>query len=250
MREDEKGSACQMEAITDIHTHLVPGVDDGARDPEESLAMLRASIAEGIGTVIATPHSSAFDRRPELALAAFDRLKQAARAERIPIRLFLGCEVAMYPETADACVRRLLTGQYPTLAGSRYAMIEFDPWSFTQADAELCVRKVLEAGFLPIVAHVERYRFTTAAGVRLLREAGARMQINAYSLVNERAQWIRDNVHALLSEQLADFSGTDAHRMTHRPPNAAEGIAAFEQMYGEAYARRVCVENPEALLKL
>ena len=234
--------------VTDIHTHVIPGVDDGARDLAEALDMLRGSLNEGLGALVATPHSFAFDYRPERTKAAYERLKQAAEAEKIPIRLAFGCEVLMYPETAEDCVEKLISGQYPTMGGSRYAMIEFDPWGFTQQDAEFCVAKTLDAGFMPIVAHVERYRFTTVDGVRALRDAGAKMQINAYSIVNEHAAWIRDSANALLAERLVDFMGTDSHRMTHRPPTAAEGLAAFARLYGEDYARQVCVENPRVLL--
>ena len=236
------------EWITDVHTHIVPGVDDGARDLEEALEMLRCSLREGIGTVFATPHSSAFDWAPRRTREAFAALKQAAAAAELPIRIFPGCEILICPETVEDCLRKLREGIYPAMGGSARVLIEFDPWGTSREDAVFCVRRVLDAGWQPIVAHVERYRFTTVEAARTLRELGALLQINAYSIAQEREQWIRDRVHGLLAGELADLMGTDSHRMDHRSPKAAAGVEAFVRQYGAEYARRVCVRNPEALL--
>ena len=234
--------------IVDTHIHIVPGVDDGSRSLAESAEMILLSIRQGVETFFATPHSFAFEMGQERVLRRFEELKRFAETEGFPVRLLLGCEMQVWPDTVDACVDRLAAGVYPTMAGTRFVLTEFDPYSFAQDDAEYCVGKIRAAGFSPIIAHAERYRFTTPEGARTLRDAGARIQINAYSISRERTAWIRDSANALLSERLVDFIGTDAHRMDHRAPDAAEGIAAFARLYGEAYAEEVCVLNPRRLL--
>ena len=242
--EEERGPL----DVVDIHMHVVPGVDDGAGSMEESLRMLELSAAQGVRAVFATPHGSAFRHSPERVRERFLRLCSAAAERGIPIRLFFGCELRLFPDTAEERTEALLAGRYPTMNGTRFVLTEFDPEGFTAEDAAFCVRTLRSAGFLPIVAHAERYRFTTADSAAALKALGARIQINVYSIVNERKQWIRDNAAALLSEGLADFLGTDAHRTDHRPPAAAEGIAALRRLYGEDCARLLCRENPQKLL--
>ena len=227
--------------------HLVPGVDDGSRSLEESTAMLRRSARQGVSCAFATPHSFAFKTSPERVRDRFERLKRHAEQLGLPVRLFLGCEIRVEPETADACAEKLKTGRYPTLGNSRYALLEFDPFLCTQEDAEFCAGRFVSAGFVPVIAHAERYRFTSVAGTERLREAGARIQINAYSIVNERAAWIRENANALLAARLVDQIGTDAHRMDHRPPLLDEGIEALCRQYTEAYAEKICILNPRLL---
>ena len=234
--------------VADIHMHVVPGVDDGAGSMEEALRLLELSAAQGVRAVFATPHGSAFRSGPERVRERFLRLRAAAAARGLPVRLFFGCELRLFPDTAEACTEALLAGRYPTMNGTRFVLTEFDPEGFTAEDAAFCVRTLRGAGFLPIVAHAERCRFTTADSAAALKDLGARIQINAYSVVNESKGWIRENAAALLSGGLADFIGTDAHRMDHRPPAAAEGIAALRRLYGEDYARQLCEENPQKLL--
>ena len=237
-----------MERITDIHMHVIPGVDDGARSMEESLEMLRCSAEQGVDCVFATPHSFAFDYSPEEIRERFARLQDRAGELARPMRLFLGCEIRIRPETVDACIEALEKGRYPALGGSHCALIEFDAYDCTQEDAELCARRVAAAGFTPVVAHAERYRFTSKEGAESLRIVGARIQINAYSIANERSGWIRENARALLSARLVDFIGTDAHRMDHRPPKIAEGVETLRLRFSEKYAAQICVGNPRQLL--
>ena len=238
-----------MQGFADIHIHVVPGVDDGARSVEEAVAMIRREAEQGVATVIATPHSFACDYGPELVRQRFQDLRRAVEAAALPVSLYLGCEVAIWPDTAEDCARKLLRGVYPTMAGSRYAMIEFDPHWHSQADAELCAGKILEAGLIPIVAHAERYHFTTLEGARRLREMGAKIQINVYSVQSERKDWIRANARGLLTERLVDLIGTDSHRLDHRPPEIAADVAALEELVGPDYARQIGIEAPAAIVR-
>ena len=236
--------------MVDIHMHVIPKVDDGSKSIEESIELLKRSAEQGVEAIIATPHSWAIDTCGyDYMCSHFEALKKAAKEHRIPIRLFLGCEMLVYPDTVGDCIRKLDDGQYPTMAGSRYVLTEFEPW-FSQKDMETCVEKLVAAGYIPIIAHAERYDNTTVNGIKKLKKLGALVQINAYSIVNEQKEHTRQTVNQLLEEQLVDFVGSDAHRLDHRPPVIADGIAAFERQYSEEYARRVTELNPlEMLLK-
>ena len=126
-----------MEKIVDIHMHVLHGIDDGAKNMEESIVMLQQSAAQGVGTIVVTPHSWAIDSRGiDLVHSRFSELKQTTEEKQIPVDLFLGCEMLVYPDTVDDCIQKLKDGRYPTMAGSNYVLTEFEPyfpstiWSF------------------------------------------------------------------------------------------------------------------------
>ena len=239
-----------MTYIVDIHMHVLPGIDDGAKNMEESITMLKQSAAQGVGTIVVTPHSWAIDSRGiDLVHARFSELKQTASEKQIPIDLHLGCEMLVYPDTVIECIQKLKDGSYPTMAGSNYVLTEFEPY-FSQHDMEFCIEKIVSAGYVPIVAHAERYEHSTVSGVIALKAFGAKIQINAYSIVNEPKAHTKETANALLSEELVDFIGSDAHRMGHRPPVIRDGITALEKLYSKEYADKIAIENPSLLLRL
>lgn len=232
-------------AVTDIHMHVVPGVDDGARTLDESCEMLRLAAAQGIKAVFATPHNAAFldtDVR-----AAFRRLQAEARARATPIELYLGCELRISAATAEHCVRGLADGTYPTMGDSRCVLAEFT-FGTPLPDYLYCLNALISNGYTPILAHMERYAQIDLGFARALRNAGALVQINAYSIADERDEQIKQHANLFLAERYVDFIGTDAHRTDHRPPLFRSGMNAFRQAYSEEYAALVTVENPRNYL--
>ena len=235
--------------ITDTHMHIIPNVDDGSPSLEESITMLQMSAEQGVGRVIATPHSwGTDDCGIEYMLSQFEDLKTAVQQRQIPVELYLGCEMLVYASTVDNCIRKLDAGKYPTMCGTRYVLTEFDPGRYSQEDADYCIRKILAAGYTPIIAHVERYPLPSIECVQKMKDIGALMQINAYSIVNDKKERTRNNANVLLSERLVDFIGSDAHRLGHRPPVVADGVDAMIRLYSEEYARKVLEDNPQNLL--
>ncbi len=231
--------------VTDIHMHVVPAVDDGSRSIEESCEMLRLAAEEGIGTVFATPHSSAFtdcDVR-----AAFGRLKAAVRAQEIPVELYLGCELRISASAAAQCVRGLNEGVFPTMGDSRCVLSEFT-FGTELRDYLYCIDLLIRNGYTPIMAHLERYANVDLRFAEALRGAGALIQINAYSIADERDEQIRRRANALLAERFVDFIGTDAHRMDHRPPRFHSGMCELSRSYTGVYAAQVAVDNPRRYL--
>ena len=251
--------------ITDTHMHIIPNVDDGSPSLEESIRMLRMSAEQGVGSVIATPHSWGIEHYGiEYVLSRFEQLKKAVTARKIPIHLYLGCEMLVkmkndpswmylddmsfpYKDTVDDCIRKLDNCSYPTMAGTRHVLTEFDEQE-REENMGPCIRKLVCAGYVPVIAHVERYRSITMAGIRELKACGAKIQINAYSIANEKRDKTRQLANDCLYEKLVDFIGSDAHRLKHRPPVIADGIDAMIQLYTEEYARKVLEDNPRDLL--
>ena len=235
--------------VTDIHTHIIPGVDDGSRSLAESVELIESAVTQGVGVIIATPHSWGIDDCGfDYMLSRFEDLKEAVRACQIPVQLYLGCEMLVFADTVDACIQKLDAGRYPTLAGSRFVLTEFDPYE-TLDDMEVCLKRIVAAGYIPVIAHAERYRRIGISDIRVLKDLGAMIQINAYSITNEMNVQTRQLTNDCLSEGLVDFIGSDAHRLDHRPPMIQDGIAALTQRYTADYAERVTMMNPLLLFE-
>ena len=231
--------------ITDIHMHVVPGVDDGSRSIDESCEMLRLSAEQGVEAVFATPHDAAFlctDVR-----TAFRQLKEAVLQRDIPIELHLGCELRITAGTAKNCVQGLNDGIYPTMGNTRFVLTEFT-FGTSLEYSLYCIKTLISQGYDPIIAHIERYPHVDLGFAKALRDAGALMQINAYSIAEERDDSIRQRANRYLSEKIVDFIGTDAHGMDHRPPLFRKGMDEFMRLYTDEYAMLVAADNPRKYL--
>lgn len=209
----------------DIHMHLLPGVDDGAATPEMSLEMIRRAQAEGIRAIIATPHSGCASQTE--TRIAVSRLKNAMARESVEMPIYLGCEVACSPRYMDSIIARLRFGDFLTLNGTEYVLTEFFPYILPE-DAGVCLARLLEAGYRPVIAHAERYSSLAVdeAFFDHWHQRGCLIQCNTYSFAQESNPAIVRAARGLLEHGLVDFLGTDAHRSNHRPPQAA--VALYE----------------------
>ena len=233
--------------MIDIHMHVIPGVDDGSRSVEESLEMLREAYRQGTDIIIATPHSFAFSWTPELPRKQYALLKEKADEAGIPVQLFFGAEILCDRYSVDEILEKLRSGIYPTMNGTKYVLIEFSP-HIPEDDAVYCTKLVRDNGYIPVIAHAERYRFMNIRSARILRSLGALIQINVYSVFLEKKDWIRENARSLLQEKLADFAGSDAHGISHRPPQESSGIQYMYDHYDPDYIDRVLYENADLLV--
>lgn len=174
-----------MKGLYDIHCHILPGVDDGARNMEESLWMLSKEYKEGVRHVILTPHFryEMFEPHMNIVTRQFMQLRrEAIKIGQGDLQLYLGCELHSSMDMVE-CLKK---GRRLTLAGSRYVLVEFSN-SDEKSYIEERVRSLLMNGFIPIIAHAERYK-ATRSDIRFLeelREAGAYIQINADTISGE-----------------------------------------------------------------
>ena len=237
--------------MIDIHTHILPAVDDGAEDQNMSLLMLLRAKEQGIICVFATPHSSTLDEHPQHPLEAFQQLCSKA-AQLLPeIQLYLGCEVYCEADRMPEVLANLRSGKYPTMNGTKYVLMEFSRW--VQPDAAvLCVEEMISAGYIPIIAHVEYYRYlqSNIALVQQFRELGAKIQLNVGSLFNEMDESTKAWARRLVLERKADFLGTDAHRTYYRPPSAEMGLKWLYENTEHSYVDAIGFENAKRLLRI
>lgn len=236
--------------IIDIHSHIIPNVDDGSRSLEESLGMLASYASQGITHLICTPHNWAIDELGiDYVRSRFNLFKRAAQMRHIPVELSLGCEVLVHRRTIDDCIEKLKNGTYPTLAGSRYVLIEFRKDAI-DASMRLRVMKLVEAGFIPVVAHAERYIHMDLETAESLKELGALLQINLYSIsFNETDEHTSGTAHELIKNKLADFVGSDAHNFDHRPPVVEYALWVLPLEVLTDYATKITRDNPQKIIE-
>lgn len=221
---------------TDLHSHVLPGIDDGARNEGVSLELLRAEYAAGVRRVALTPHFN-FERQDLGAFlqsrhGAAVRLAQKFAEARLPMRLKLGAEVYFSPQLLDCDVKRLC------LQGTPYLLVEFPPTYYPEWADDVFYRLGLE-GIRPLVAHVERYPYILEEPNLLLDliEAGAYIQVNATSLVLHKHA--KNLILRLVRHGLVHVVASDTHSMNRRPPMLGDAMALVRKKCGEEAAARL-----------
>ena len=222
----------------DIHSHVIWGVDDGAETEEETQTMLREAAADGIGTIICTPHvvPGVYEFPEEVFQEHFWKAQEFIAQEKLSIVLYRGAEI-LY---TDNTPRLLREKRVPTMAGTNYVMVEFSPGDSLDHIKD-ALQKVAGTGMIPILAHMERYM--AISKTETVREFKKRyrtlVQINTRSLIRKQPLMRRGYFDRLFREGLVDFVGTDTHAMEGRKTCMTEGMKALTEKYGEAEAKRI-----------
>ncbi len=237
--------------IFDIHTHTAPDVDDGSDTIEMSMEMLWIIAKQECNQIFATPHSEAFDYGDhEHTYQQIRLLQHNAELSGIPVRIFMGCEIETKPEWMEDNLAKLRDHIYPSMNGSKYILSEFHTKSGNFDDALFCLTQYLNNGWIPIIAHAERYNktFTNVSNIKRLKELGCLVQINLYSLEEESDPAIKQCAQKLLEEELVDFVGSDGHGTVHRPPAIEKGAKYIREYCRKEYAERILWKNAVELL--
>ena len=234
---------------TDIHSHIIPGIDDGAKSLEESLAMLAMAAGQGIDSLIATPHYSPHYRNlhPELIREGCAHLEEQARASVSPdIRIYPGQEICY----EDGILEKLEEGRLLTLADSSYVLIEFS-YRTPYPEMYRSLQRIGLAGYSPVLAHAERYPALRGEEGSLdeLVEAGVLIQMNYGSLEGPwhsgDLRWCRKQI----KEERVHFLATDMHGADMRPPRTEKASAWMEKHLEAEKREALCRGNAEKLLK-
>ena len=224
--------------MIDLHSHLLPAVDDGSRSVEQSVKVLFEMARQGVTDVCLTPHlqSGRSEAGPPPAHNhAFDALR--AQAPQMP-RLHRGAEIMMDRPIA----RPVALARNVTLGGTRYILVEF-PRLVAYETVSNALSQVVELGLVPILAHPERYSCCSVEAVRHWRSLGARTQIDATTLLATQARGQRARL--LVAEGLGDILAGDNHGDARTVATGARFLRAqdgFDQV--DLLARR----NPAAIL--
>lgn len=232
--------------MIDIHCHLLYGVDDGAGTIEESVAMLKEAREQGIHGMILTPHyrHGMFSYPKEEIEEHFMQLKPYA--ERLGIALALGTEYHVNSRMVEA----LKEGRCHTLAGSRYVLSEYSHDS-ELAYLEQMTETLVRHGYIPVLAHVERYACLTRDldSVYRLRELGGWIQVNADAVLGLDGMAAKRFCKKLLKEELVDVVASDCHGIKRRACHMAACYERITKKFGETYAGQLMTDNPSGILE-
>ena len=224
--------------MIDLHSHLLPGVDDGSRSVEQSVKVLQAMQRQGVTDICLTPHLRATRAQSEPPPAheqAFESLRKDAPPTP---RLHRGAEVMLDHPLS----RAVADARKVTLGGSRYILVEF-PRLVASDIVSHALSQVIELGLLPVVAHPERYSACSPESVRFWRSLGARMQVDATTLLTPQARGQR--ARQLIAEGLGDILAGDNHGDDR---TVATGASFLRAQDGVEQAELLVVRNPAAIL--
>ena len=224
--------------MIDLHSHLLPAVDDGSRSVEQSVRVLSSLAQDGVTDVCLTPHvkaSRAEAGPPPAHEKAFAQLVE--QAPPIP-RLHRGAEIML----DRPLPRTVALARNVTLGGTRYILVEF-PRLVAFDIVTAALRQVLELGLLPVLAHPERYSACSPEAVRHWKSLGAKMQVDATTLLTGQARGQR--ARQLVSEGLADIIAADNHGDDR---SVATGAKLLRAQDGIEQAELLAVTNPSAIL--
>lgn len=202
--------------FSDIHCHLLYGVDDGPEKLEDALAMLDAAYKDGVRSVCATPHFNFdfFGDNTEKAQSIYRELCEIIKDKYPDMSLYLGCEIFYH----DECVELLKIGTCQTIADTKYVLVDF-PSDVDFFIAINAVKKLVSSGYIPIIAHAERYKIFHSDHSKLMdmREFGAVISINATSVIGLNTRKEMSCAKKIISLGLCDIIASDAHNTTDRP---------------------------------
>lgn len=239
-------------AIVDLHNHLVPGVDDGARDVPAVLDSVERMMQVGIRKIVTTPHISAglthdpeaLERRLDQVSRAWESAADAIGRDFPEVEYRQGHEVMLDvpdPDFSDPRMR---------MAGTDFVLVEWPRMSIPPATTRV-LQRIVEAGYRPIVAHPERY-----AGigqqmdlVRAWREVGAALQVNYGSFVGRYGSDARTNAFRLLRRGWADYLSTDFHGRSNMKLYKKEAWTVLEGLGAAQALTTLCITNPGRLLR-
>lgn len=233
--------------IFDIHCHILPGVDDGARNETSTDRMLRIAAAEGIDVIVATPHF-AYGREKE----EVEQIKRKYAEVRALWKkrggnkeMYLGNELFY----SEGVIEALQDGRALTMNGTRYVLVEFPVYA-EFSYVQRAIQKLQYAGYIPIVAHVERYEYLRKKGIMVeLVRMGAYMQVNASAINGKHGIFTKHYVMGLIRQGLIHFVASDAHDSRERRPEINRCAVYLEKKLGVSKTHRLLRDNPQRMLK-
>jgi protein-tyrosine phosphatase len=233
-KESNKQPSFNYKSIAvDMHSHVLPGIDDGAQTLEESIFLIKRMMEVGITKIIATPHIMVdfYRNTPETINAALELLKAELTRQNIEIQIEAAAE-HYFDETFENRVdeKRLMT------MGDNYALFEY---SFVSSppNAFQVIQKMKEHGnYKPILAHPERYRYMTIDEMANLRSWGCNMQMNTISLTGYYGKDVKKKAEAMIDADIVDFISSDMHHPKHAD--------AFKNALSFPYLEKVLFNYP------
>lgn len=233
--------------MIDMHSHILFGVDDGAKTIEDSLALIKEEIKKGVKKIILTPHLKKrhSNASVDLIKGNFKVLNEAVSAEKLEGELFLGSEIYLDYNYYDI----IWNEQIITLADSDYILIEFSMTDTPNNIPEICYEANLK-GFVPIIAHAERYDifYENNQLIKDTLNEGAHFQINASTIIKKEDKASYKFGEYLLKNELVSFVASDVHNKDTRGFYLDEAYRIVNKNYCHNYAEKIFYKNQENII--
>jgi protein-tyrosine phosphatase len=234
--------------MIDIHSHILPGIDDGAQNLEDAVRMADAAVQEGITHLYATPHhrNGRYENEKSSILERVNVLNAELSQRNIPLHILPGQEIRLYKELIDDLDRDVLL---PLHHQSKYILIEF-PSSNVPAYAAETLYELSLRNYTPIIVHPERNSEIIENPVLLydLIIEGALTQVTANSIIGNFGKKIMNFSHDLIKSNMAHFIASDAHNTSSRGFHLTKAYEIIEKQYGIS-TRYYLQENAELVLR-
>ena len=232
--------------MIDLHSHILPCLDDGATNMDETLEMCRIAEADGIHTIIASPHSrnGVYDNDEKTILPVLEKVKEAVREKGISIEIIPAVDMHIDPEVVI-----FFKQNSQLLLGGRYVLLEFPSQSIPPYTEEFLFKMKLK-GYIPIITHPERNAIIQGDTTVLQKwvEGGAIAQVTAMSLTGEFGEKVRKVSLKMVQSGLAHFIATDAHSPNWRKPILSKGRKVLEEILDSNRAKAMVEDIPRKIL--
>ena len=237
-----------MPEMIDMHCHIIPGVDDGARTKKDVRELLLMEYKSGVRHIVMTPHyrKGMFEPTEQLVKKRADYVRREIETLGIDMNGHVGCEYHANSEM----VKEFTENKRFRMNGGKFVLVEFSSrHNFVQI--RNWIYELVKAGFRPIIAHVERYHSVVKNGLDFideLRDMGAYIQMNADSIIGEDGFMIKRFCKKVIKEEMLDFVGSDGHDLARRTPHIGKCYDKIEKMMGTDYADMIFISNPECII--
>lgn len=236
--------------MVDLHTHILPGVDDGADNFNEAMEMLDIAASNGTSHIVLTPHYlTRYDNFARLKkndiLSRFETFKETAAAQYPGLKLYSGAELFAVSNIDDV----IEDDQIIPINETKYVLTEFG-FEDRLSRTTNVVSALISHGYVPILAHPERYRFIQRNPRDIVKflEMGCLIQINTTSLSGYSGRLAQDVALSFLENNLVTAVASDSHSMYQRVPNLSEAYAFVSSNFSNAYAEDIFYNNPLAII--
>jgi protein-tyrosine phosphatase len=237
--------------MIDIHSHILPGIDDGARSLDEALSMLRMAIEQGVTTQVLTPHihMGRFDNTKQDIEERFKVFSEQVNAANLPIKLLLGAELRIGPEIM-ALVAADAIPCLGEVEGKKTFLLEF-PRNEIPFGSDNLVRWLLAKNYLPVIVHPERNStfLHHREKLKVFIDLGCPLQITASSLSGKFGAEAQQMAEELLVAGEVSVIASDCHNLKGRSPDLLAGYEHAKSLTGQVAAQKLVLANPIALTK-
>lgn len=235
--------------MIDIHTHILPGLDDGARDMDDSLAMAEVALKSGVHTVVATSHANTGgyfrEYGPEVYEERLQAFRRALEQEGMPLTVLSGMEIF----TTEDVPELIEDGRLIPINHTSFFLMEF-AFGIEDFEMDQMLGNVLAMGLTPVIAHPERYACVQESPERVngWMKKGCLAQINRGSVFGRFGGRAKECADALLEQRWVTCIASDAHKPYERTPYMADIKEYMEERFSYRYSRELLYENPRKIL--